>query len=183
MPHLAVIRPADANETAVAWKVAINSGGRPYALIFSRQNLPVLDRERYPSAEGLEKGGYVLSDSRGKPDIILISSGSEVHLTLAAAEVLKIDGIKTRVVNMACFELFEDQPEAYRKKVLPPDVEARLAVEAGASLGWYKYVGLKGDVIGIDRFGASAPAKVLFEKFGFTIDNIAARAKKLLKRR
>jgi transketolase len=102
---------------------------------------------------------------------------------LAAAEVLRIDGIKTRVVNMACFELFEDQPEAYRKKVLPPDVEARLAVEAGASLGWYKYVGLKGDVIGIDRFGASAPAKVLFEKFGFTIDNIAARAKKLHKRR
>lgn len=182
MPHLAVIRPADANETAVAWKVAINESGRPYALILTRQNLPVLDRKKYPQAEGLAKGGYVLSDSKGKPDIILISSGSEIHLALGAAEVLRKAGIKTRVVNMACFELFEDQPESYRKKVLPPEVEARLAVEAGATLGWYKYVGLKGDVIGIDRFGASAPAKVLFEKFGLTVDNIVARAKKLLKK-
>jgi transketolase len=182
MPNLAVMRPADANETAVAWKTAINDAGRPHALILSRQNLPVLDRKRYPSAEGLAKGGYVLSDPRGKPEIILIASGSEIHPTLEAAEALRRDGIKARVVNMACFELFEGQTEIYKKKVLPPDVEARLAVEAGATLGWYKYVGLKGDVIGIDRFGASAPAKVLYERFGLTADNIAARAKKLLKR-
>ena len=182
MPNLAVIRPADANETAEAWKVAKNDARRPYALILTRQNLPVLDRKKYPSADGLAKGGYVLSDSKGTPDIILISSGSEVHQTLAAAEILRGSGVKARVVNMACFEFFEEQSEAYRKKVLPPVVETRLAVEAGAALGWYKYVGLKGDVIGIDRFGASAPAKVLFEKFGFTVDSIVARAKKLLKR-
>jgi transketolase len=182
MPNLAVMRPADANETAVAWKTAINDSGRPHALILSRQNLPVLDRKKYPSAEGLARGGYVLSDPKGKPEIILIASGSEIHPTLEAAEALRRDGIKARVVNMACFELFEGQPEAYRKKVLPPEVELRLAVEAGATLGWYKYVGLSGDVLGIDRFGASAPAKVLYERFGLTADNIAARARKLLKR-
>ena len=182
MPNLAVMRPADANETAVAWKTAINDASRPYALVLTRQNLPVLDRKRYPGAEGLAKGGYVLSDSKGKPEIILISSGSEIHPTLEAAEAMRRDGIKVRVVNMACFEFFEGQPETYKKKVLPPDVEARVAIEAGATLGWYKYVGLKGEVIGIDRFGASAPAKVLYERFGLTADNIAARAKKLLKR-
>ncbi len=183
MPHLSVIRPADANETAVAWKAAISDKARPHALILSRQNLPVLDRQRYPSAEGLLKGGYILSDSKGAPDIILLSSGSEVHLTLAAAESLRKDGIKTRVVNMACFEFFDAQPEVYRNRVLPPSVEARLAVEAGATLSWHKYVGLRGDIIGIDRFGASAPAKVLFEKFGLTAENIVGRAKRLLKKR
>ncbi len=182
MPNLAVVRPADANETAEAWKTAINDRNRPHALILSRQNLPVIDRKKYSAAEGLARGGYILSDSKGTPDIILLSSGSEIHLTLEAAEKLRNDGLKVRVVNMTCFEFFESQPEAYRKRVLPPDVEARLAVEAGASLGWYKYVGLKGDVIGVDRFGASAPAKVLFEKFGFTPDNIVARAKRLLKK-
>jgi transketolase len=181
MPHLAVIRPADANETAEAWKAALSNPGRPHALIFSRQKLPVLDRKKYSSAAGLSKGGYVLSDSKGTPDIILIGSGAEVHLTLEAAEVLREEGLKVRVVNMVCFEYFDEQPEAYRRKVLPPSVEARLAVEAGATLGWYKYVGLKGGVVGIDRFGASAPAKVLFEKFGFTVDNIVSKARKLLK--
>jgi transketolase len=181
MPHLAVIRPADANETSEAWKAALSNPGRPHALIFSRQKLPVLDRKKYSSAAGLSKGGYVLSDSKGTPDIILIGSGAEVHLTLAAAQVLRKEGLKVRVVNMACFEYFDEQPEAYRRKVLPPSVEARLAVEAGATLSWYKYVGLKGGVVGIDRFGASAPAKVLFEKFGFTVDSIVSRARKLLK--
>ncbi len=183
MPHLSVIRPADANETAVAWKAAITDKARPHALILSRQNLPVLDRQKYPAAEGLLKGGYVLSDSKGVPDIILLSSGSEIHLVLAVAESLRKDGLKTRVVNMACFEFFDAQPEAYRNKVLPPSVEARLAVEAGATLSWHKYVGLKGDIMGLDRFGASAPAKVLFEKFGFTTESIAGRAKRLLKRK
>jgi transketolase len=182
MPHLAVIRPADANETAEAWKAAISDTGRPHALILSRQNLPVLDRKKYAPAADLSKGGYILSDSKGSPDIILMASGSEVHPVLAAAELLRKEGIKARVVNMACFEYFDGQPDSYRKKVLPPAVDTRLAVEAGATLSWYKYVGPGGDVIGIDRFGASAPAKVLFEKFGFTVDNIVARAKKLMKR-
>jgi transketolase len=183
MPNLAVIRPADANETAVAWKAAITDTGRPHALILSRQNLPVLDRKKHAAAEGLLKGGYILSDSKGGPDIILLASGAEIHLALVAAESLRKEGVKARVVNMACFEFFDAQPEAYKNKVLPPFVEARLAVEAGATLGWHKYVGLKGDIIGIDRFGASAPAKVLFEKFGFTAENIAGRAKRLLKKK
>jgi transketolase len=182
MPHLAVIRPADANETAEAWKAAIQNAGRPHALILSRQKLPVLDRKKYSPATEISKGGYILSDSKGTPDIILIASGSEVHLTLAAAEILRKEGLKVRVVNMACFEYFDEQPESYRKKVLPPSVEARLAVEAGATLSWHKYAGLRGDVVGIDRFGASAPAKVLFEKFGFTVDNIVSRARKLMKK-
>jgi transketolase len=182
MPHLYVIRPADANETAVAWKIAIRDPKRPHALILSRQNLPVLDRKRYGSADDVTKGGYVLLDCKGTPDIILLSSGAEIHPTLAAAEELQKAGVKTRVVNMVSFELFEEQTAAYKKSVLPLNVEKRLAVEAAATLSWHKYVGLKGDVIGIDRFGASAPAKVLFEKFGFTKENIVTRAKKLLKK-
>jgi len=182
MPNLAVIRPADANETVEAWKAAINDRERPHALILSRQKLPVIDRRKYASAKGLAKGGYVLSDSKGTPDIILLSSGSEIQPTMDAAEKLRNDGLKVRVVNMACFEFFDSQPAAYKQKILPPEVEARLAVEAGATLCWYKYVGLKGDVIGIDHFGASAPAEVLFEKFGFSPHNIVMRAKKLLGR-
>jgi len=182
MPHLNVIRPADANETAEAWKVALKDSDRPHALILSRQNLPVIDRKKHASAAGLSKGGYILSDSKGTPDIILLSSGAEVHLILAAAEILRKSGTNVRVVNMACFELFESQPAAYKNRVLPPKVEKRVAVEAGATLSWYRYVGIKGEVIGIDRFGASAPAKVLFEKFGFSIDNIVNQSKKLLKK-
>ena len=182
MPHLNVIRPADANETAEAWRVALNDSGRPHALILSRQGLPVIDRKKHASAEGLSKGGYILSDSKGTPDIILLASGAEVHLALAAAETLRKSVTKVRVVNMASFELFESQPAAYKNRVLPPAVEKRVAVEAGATLGWYKYVGLKGEVIGIDRFGASAPAKVLFEKFGFSVDNIVKQSQKLLKK-
>ena len=181
MPNLAVIRPADANETAEAWRAALTDGKRPHALILSRQNLPVLDRKKYGPAEGLRSGGYILSDSKGTPDIVLLATGSEVHPVLAAAEVLRKDGFRVRVVNMPCFEFFEAQTPAYRNKVLPPAVEIRLAVEAGATLGWYKYVGLRGGVIGIDRFGASAPAKVLFEKFGITVDNIVDKARQLLK--
>lgn len=182
MPDLAVIRPSDANETAVAWKAAISDRSGPHALILTRQKLPVLDRKKFPSAEGLLRGGYILSDSKGTADIILLASGSEVHLVLEAAEILRKRGVKVRVVSMPCFEFFEKQTEAYRKKVLPPEIDARLAVEAGAASGWYKYVGLKGDVIGIDHFGASAPAKVLFEKFGFTVENIVKRAEKLLRK-
>lgn len=182
MPNIDVIRPADANETAVAWKIALTERSRPHALILTRQNLPVLDRSKYPSADRIGMGGYVISDSKGTPDLILLSSGSELHPTLEAAETLRAEGIKVRVINMACFELFLRQPEDYRERVLPIAVTKRLAVEAGATLGWYRFVGIGGDVIGIDRFGASAPARVLTEKFGFTAENIVRRALALLKR-
>ncbi len=183
MPNLNVLRPADANETAAAWKVAISDRSRPHALVLSRQNLTILDRKKYAAAEGTERGGYLLAGSKGKPDLILISSGAEIHITLAAAEALKAKGVKVRVVNMVCTELFDRQPEAYRNSVLPADVSSRIAIEAGASFGWHKYVGLQGAVIGMDTFGASAPAKVLFEKFGFTADAIVARAEKLLRKK
>jgi transketolase len=183
IPNFTVIRPADANETTEAWKVAIAHRDGPVALVLSRQKLPVIDREACAPAAGLRKGGYVLSDSRGGPDVILISSGSEVHLCMQAAEALRAGGVRTRVVNMASFELFDRQPERYRNEVLPPKVEARLAVEAGSRLGWHKYVGLKGSVLGIDRFGASAPGGVLFEKFGFTKDNVVRLARALLKKK
>jgi transketolase len=182
MPHLYVIRPADANETAIAWKIAIRDPKRPHALVLSRQNLPVLDRKRYGSVAGAEKGGYVLLDCKGTPDIILLSSGAEIHPTIAAAEELQKAGIKARVVNMFSFEIFEEQTAAYKNSVIPLKVEKRLAVEAAATQSWYRYTGLTGEVIGMDHFGASAPAKVLFEKFGFTKENITARAKKLLKK-
>jgi transketolase len=182
MPHLYVIRPADANETAVAWKIALTDPKRPHALVLSRQNLPVLDRKKYSPAESAEKGGYILLDCNRTPDIILLSSGAEVHITLAAAEELQRTGVHARVVNMVSFELFEQQSPAYKERILPVKVERRLAVEAAASQSWYRYVGLRGKVIGIDRFGASAPAKVLFEKFGFTRDNILAHARKMLKK-
>lgn len=182
VPNFTVIRPADANETVEAWKVAVAHRDGPVALVLSRQKLPVIDREAFAPAAGLKKGGYVLSDSKGGPDIILLASGSEVHLCLGAAEALRAGGVRTRVVNMASFELFDRQPERYRNEVLPPKAEARLAVEAGSTLGWYKYVGLKGSVLGIDRFGASAPGGVLFEKFGFTEGNVVRLARSLLKK-
>jgi len=183
MPNLNVLRPADANETAAAWKVAITDSSRPHALVLSRQNLPVLDRKKYAPADGVGRGGYVIEDSKGSPDIILISSGSELHITLAAAGKLREKGAKVRVVNMVSTEIFDRQDDAYRNSVLPPKVEKRLAVEAGATFGWHKYTGLSGKIIGLDHFGASAPAKVLFEKFGFTADNIIKVAEKMLRRR
>jgi transketolase len=183
IPNMMEIRPADGNETIEAWKVALKRKDGPTALILSRQKLPVLDRSKYAPAGGLKRGGYVLSDSKGKPDIILMASGSEVSLCLDAAEDLRKNGLKVRVVNMASFELFDKQPSAYRDSVLPPDVRRRLAVEAGATLSWHKYVGLDGDVLGIDRFGASAPAKVIFKKLGFTSANVAKQARKLLRKK
>jgi transketolase len=181
MPNMVEIRPADGNETVEAWKVALKRKDGPTALILSRQKLPVLDRSKYAPASGLKRGAYVLSDSKGKPDIILLASGSEVSLCLDAAEDLRRDGLKVRVVNMASFELFDRQPKAYRDSVLPPETRRRLAVEAGARLPWYKYVGLDGEVLGIDRFGASAPVKVIFKKLGFTSANVAKQARELLR--
>lgn len=182
MPNMTVIRPCDANETVEAWRMALKNTHGPVMLVLSRQKLPILNRREYASANGLRKGGYVLSDSRKKnPDVILISSGAEVHVCLEAAEELRKRGRDVRVVSMPSMELFEAQPESYRKEVLPPSVTARVAVEAGASLSWYKYVGLEGTIVGVDRFGASAPAKVIFEKLGFTAENVVKAARSVIK--
>ena len=181
IPNLTVIRPADANETAVAWKVAVESTRHPVLLALTRQNVPTLDRNRYAGAEGLRKGAYVLSDAKdGKPSLILIATGSEVGLILEAADKLQADGVAVRCVSMPSWELFDAQPQSYRDQVLPATVTARLAVELGASQGWDRYVGAKGDMLGIDHFGASAPAEVLLREFGFTVDNVVKRAKALL---
>ena len=186
IPNLTVIRPADANETAVAWKVAVESADRPVLLVLTRQNVATLDRTRFATAAGLRRGAYVLGDfvpngAKAKtPSLILIASGSEVGLILAAAERLQADGVAVRCVSMPSWELFEAQPKKYRDEVLLPAVSARLAVELGASQGWDRYVGERGDMLGVDRFGASAPAQVLLREYGFTVDNVVARAKGLL---
>jgi transketolase len=183
IPNLTVLRPSDANETVEAWKVAIAREG-PVALILSRQNLDILDRSVLAPASGLARGAYVLADTEGAPsgmpDMILIASGSEVQVALGARDLLAQEGVQARVVAMPCWELFEGQPQAYKDSVLPPAVTARLAVEAGVRFGWDRYVGPQGDVVSIDRFGASAPVGVIWEKFGFTPQAVAARARKLI---
>ena len=181
IPGLRVIRPADATETVEAWRAALTHHG-PTCLILTRQNLPVLDRSTAQPGWGVERGAYVLAEAPGgNPQAILIATGSEVAVALGAQKILRERGVAARVVSMPSWELFEAQPRAYREAVLPPSVTARLAVEAGSLLGWYKYVGLDGEVVGMVRFGASAPAKVLFEEFGFTAENVATRALKLIK--
>lgn len=174
IPHLVVIRPADANETVIAWKVALQRREGPTALILSRQNLPILPQTQQHCAEGLPRGAYVLSDPPTPSlDMILIATGSEVHLALGAQKALLEKGIAARVVSMPSWELFDAQPQEYRDAVLPPAVRRRLAIEAGTSQGWCKYIGEAGRTLTIDgRFGASAPAEVLAEKFGFTVDNV-----------
>jgi len=181
IPNLSFIRPADANETAVAWRVAIERKDGPVAMALTRQKLPVIDREKYASADGLAEGAYVLADSKGKrPDVILIASGSEVSVALEGYEKLIAEGVAVRVVSMPSWDLFEKQPQAYKDEVLPPLTTARLAIEAAYPFGWERYIGPNGAVIGMTRFGASAPYKVLAEKFGFTADNIVRRAHELL---
>jgi transketolase len=183
IPNLTLIRPADANEVAVGWQVAIETRKRPVLFALSRQKLPTLDRTRYASADGLRRGAYVLKDAQnGKPSLILIATGSEVSLIVEAAEQLQADGVAVRCVSMPSWDLFDAQSPSYRDEVLPPAVSARLAVEMGATQGWRRYVGDRGDVLGIDHFGASAPAEVLQREFGFTADNVVKRAKALLKR-
>jgi transketolase len=184
IPHLWVIRPGDANETVVAWRVALERGDGPVALLLSRQNIPTLDRDEVASADGVEHGGYVLWDSGegATPELILISTGAEVPTTLHAAQTLAGERVKVRVVSMPCMELFEAQSQEYRDEVLPPPVSARLAVEPGATMSWWKWVGLDGDVLGVDRFGASAPGTQVLEHYGFTDENIAKRARALLER-
>jgi len=179
IPHMTVLRPADANESVAAWKAAIQRKG-PVCLAFTRQKLPVLDPARYPTREGVAKGAYVIQEADGGvADVILIATGSEVHLALAATSELAKQNIKARVVSMPSWELFEEQSAEYRKKVLPPDIP-KLAIEAGAKLGWYKYVGERGDVIGLDRFGASAPGDVVMDKLGFNVANVTKRARALV---
>ncbi|MBF0370970.1 MAG: transketolase [Magnetococcales bacterium] len=176
IPNLTVFRPADAKETAAAWGLSI-SRGKPAALALSRQNLPIL-----PGAteEGVARGGYVVSDCDGEPQLLLLATGGEVSLAVAAQAVLAGEGIAARVISMPAWELFEAQPQAYQDEILPPGLTARLAIEAGSSLGWHRWVGSLGDVIGVDRFGASAPGGQLLEAYGFSVENVVSRAKALL---
>ena len=180
IPNLAVVRPADAAETSVAWKIALERTSGPTALILSRQGLPLIDRKTHPGAGEVEKGGYVLKDTKGEPDLVIIATGSEVPLALAVADALAGKKVAARVVNMTCTEIFDEQPAKYREKVLPRGVK-KIAVEAASPFGWGKYVGTDGDIVGVETFGASAPADVLFEKYGFSVEKIVTRALKLIK--
>jgi transketolase len=176
IPHLIVIRPCDANEVAVAWRVALEIREQPVALILTRQSVPTLTYTQNSSAEGLRRGAYILVESESEPDMILIASGSEIHLLIEVQQKLKEQFIDARVVSMPSWELFEAQSQEYRDSVLPPSVRPRLAVEAGVPQGWHRYVGDQGDIIGLDRFGASAPGSVLMREFGFTVENILQKA-------
>jgi len=182
IPNLSVIRPADANETRVAWLSAVENG-QPTALIFSRQNLPTFDRTQVADADLLQKGAYVMVDmGDGKPELILMASGSEVQLIYEAAKMLESENIACRVVSFPSWDLFEKQPNTYKDKVLPPAIKARIAVEAGVSLGWRKWVGDDGDLLTIDRYGASAPGSRIFEEYGFTVENVVKKAKRLIRK-
>ena len=178
VPHMTDFRPADANETAAAWRLALERKG-PCFFALTRQDVPVIDATKHDVYAGVSKGAYVLEDA-ANPQVILIGTGSEVQLAQGAAKLLAADGISARVVSMPSWKIFEEQTADYKASVLPAGVP-KLAVEAGATLGWWKYVGLDGDVVGIDRFGASAPGPIVMKEFGFTAENVAARAKKILK--
>lgn len=180
VPNLTVIRPADANETAQAWRVALEHTSGPVALILTRQKIAIIDQEKYTKAAELEKGAYILSDSKTTPDIILIATGSEVELVLAAQEELKQQDIAARVVSMPSWELFEEQNDSYKEKIFPASIRKRLAVEAGSSLGWLRYVTDDGDVIGVNKFGESAPGEQVMAEYGFTVENVIKKAKALL---
>ena len=180
IPDLLFIRPGDANETAVAWQVAVARRHGPTVLALTRQNLPTLDRSRFASADGLRQGAYVLNPAVDRPDLLLLATGSELHLVVAAAALLEERGVRARIVSMPCWELFEEQPASYRDAVLPPQITARVAVEAGVSLGWHRWIGSRGDLVTLDRFGASAPAPRVFTELGFTAANVADRAARLL---
>lgn len=181
IPNIIVIRPADANETVEAWRVAMMQPKTPVVLILSRQKLPVLDQSKYGSARGVEKGAYILSEADGDPDLILIGTGSEVSLVMKAQAELKKEGVRARVVSMPSWELFEQQDKAYQHKVLPPAIRKRLAVEAGSPIGWHKYVTDEGSTISMNRFGLSGPGEAVMEYFGFSVDNVVKQAKAVLK--
>jgi transketolase len=176
-----VMRPADANEVVEAYKVIIQLRHQPVTLVLTRQNLPTFDRTKYASASGVAKGAYILADAPGgKPDVILMATGSEVHLCVEAFEKLGAEGIKARVVSMPCWDLFEKQDDAYKKSVFPPDITARVSIEMASTFGWERYVGLRGRVLGMHTFGASAPLKDLVKKFGFETSNVIAAVKEVL---
>jgi len=180
IPGLIVIRPADANETAFAWKAAINFKKGPVALILTRQNLPVFDRTVFNSAANVLKGAYILKESEGEPELILMASGSEVYLALQAADKLQSEGIETRVISFPSWELFEMQSDDYKESVLPPSVRARVSIEAGVKQGWEKYTGDFGESISVEKFGASAPYEIIFTEYGFTTDKIISASRKVL---
>jgi len=182
MPHLDVIRPADANEVAEAWKLAVNRTKNPVALVMTRQTVPVFDRSKYAAAAGVQKGGYVLADCEGEPELILIATGSEVQLALGAHETLIGEGVRSRVVSLPCWELFERQDQAYRDEVLSPGVRARVAIEEGSPMGWERYVGTEGSIMAMRTFGQSAPFKDVEAEFGFTPDEVARVARETLER-
>jgi transketolase len=179
IPHLFVIRPADSAEVSEAWRIAILRRHAPTALALTRQKVPVIDRNTFAKADGLRRGAYVLADAEA-PKLILMATGSEVSLALGAWQKLQEEGVAARVVSMPCWELFEEQPQEYRDQVLPPSVSARLAVEAGVRQGWDRYVGPQGDVICLDRFGASAPGDVALKNLGFNADNVMEHSRRLL---
>jgi transketolase len=182
IPNLVTLRPADANEVCEAWKIAIDNRHQPTALVLTRQNLPTLDRAVYSPAEELRKGAYVLADlGSGKLQVILMASGSEVSLIVEAGKRLQSQGVVVRLVSFPSWELFENQDKSYRDSVLPPEIEARLAVEAGVLQGWHRWVGMKGSILGLDRYGASAPAGEVFNNLGFTVEHIEQIAWSLLK--
>lgn len=181
IPGLVVIRPADANETAQAWKTAIEHQGSAVAIILTRQGLPIIDQKKYASAENLSKGAYVISASEGEVDLLLIASGSEVSLALKSAEKLREEGIKTNVISFPSWELFEKQNEEYKNSVLPKNVKARLVIEAGVKQGWEKYLGEFGEAITIEKYGASAPGEIIFKEYGFTVENIITKGKKSIR--
>jgi len=180
IPNLVVIRPADANETVEAWKYAINHKGGPVALILTRQKLPIIDQNKYGSAKGLQRGAYVVKDSKQKPDLILIATGSEVSLSLNAAEQLEAEGKNVRVISFPSWEIFEQQSDEYKNQIFPAEIKARVSVEMGVAMGWQKYIGDSGEAISIETFGASAPDSVLYEKYGFTVENVLTVAKNVL---
>lgn len=181
-PNVNVLRPADANETSYAWKAAIENNSGPSVIVLTRQNLPIVDRTKFGKASGVEQGAYILKkENSGSPDVILMATGSEVQLTVEAAERLEEDGISTRVVSMPCWELFEQQSEEVREKVLPKAVKRRISIEAASPMGWHKWVGSEGIVMGINRYGESAPFEQVYEHLGLTVDKIVENAKSLMK--
>jgi transketolase len=183
VPGLVLMRPADANEVVEGWKVIMQLKHEPAALVLTRQGLPTFDRSKYAPASGVAKGAYILADAAdGKPDVILMATGSEVSLCITAYEQLTSEGIKTRVVSMPSWDLFEKQSAEYKNQILPPTVNARVSVEAASTFGWSQYVGPTGKMIGMHRFGASAPIKDLFKKFGFTTEKVVEAAKEAIKR-
>ncbi|APT49706.1 MULTISPECIES: transketolase [Bacillus] len=178
MPNLSVIRPADGNETAAAWKLAVSSTDKPTALVLTRQNLPTIDQAPEKAYEGVEKGGYVVVEAAdAQPEALLLASGSEVGLAIEAQKALEKEGIRASVVSLPAWDRFDQQSDEYKESVLPKAVRARIAIEMGASLGWERYTGLDGDVIAIDKFGASAPGETIIEKYGFTVSNVVSRVK------